>query len=390
MNNHQFLIVIAASEARMLKKTFEFFLPLSWFGDVPPESMLGRSIWVLIRSKTKDLLFCRLVNVELSQYGEEFDNGFAVYGEYLNSDYFYLEDCDTTISITEFSAVPIGVITRLNSKQSAFIKNKIETNQSITPFILSSVRKRLPEVNLFKSTDSELLRLERHCRQTFLYQQAPKHPSHPKNWSPFKSLAVRILCESEDKNKTEILASAKRHHPQVPFFDDNFTSIDPTKVFARRFIKRNHTNEEQSEEFLKKTECAEKKHQEILVAVTKHLIASGYTPMQSRSIDLLLRLPGRLIIFEIKSATQDNVKSQCRKALSQLLEYAHNMKGVHNNVELVLITEGNKSEIILDYFDAIFEASEIALLRYDSVLTEQERFIALDFLVASQQLVVSI
>ena len=72
-----------------------------------------------------------------------------------------------------------------------------------------------------------------------------------------------------------------------------------------------------------KLERAEKKHQEILKGCHDYFIRIGLNPMMNRNVDLALILKDRLSIFEIKSATLDNFRSQALKGIIQVLEYSH-------------------------------------------------------------------
>ena len=72
-----------------------------------------------------------------------------------------------------------------------------------------------------------------------------------------------------------------------------------------------------------KLERANASHQHTLRMLTKHLETAGYLVEYNCLVDAYCRLKTGSAIFEIKSITPDNERSQCRHALSQLYEYRY-------------------------------------------------------------------
>lgn len=134
-----------------------------------------------------------------------------------------------------------------------------------------------------------------------------------------------LLSESEETHnvKESIKASPK--------VDVEFLPIDPTQIYARKFLSRK--NGVDWETVLNKTETAEKRHQDILRNVSICLLENGYTPLQSSSIDLAIRYNDGLIIFEIKTIDENNLFGQVSKGLFQLLCYRKSLFEAKINVE---------------------------------------------------------
>ncbi len=72
-----------------------------------------------------------------------------------------------------------------------------------------------------------------------------------------------------------------------------------------------------------KLERANRVHANTLDMLVKHLQQQGFLVESSRLVDAYCRLKTGPAIFEVKSITADNERSQCRHALSQLYEYRY-------------------------------------------------------------------
>jgi len=72
-----------------------------------------------------------------------------------------------------------------------------------------------------------------------------------------------------------------------------------------------------------KRERANASHQHVLQMLVALLESNGYVVERSHLVDAYCRLRTGPAIFEVKSTTPDNERSQCRKALSQLYEYRY-------------------------------------------------------------------
>ncbi len=84
-------------------------------------------------------------------------------------------------------------------------------------------------------------------------------------------------------------------------------------------------------------ERANNAHIHLVNLVSERIRESGNLPRYNKFIDLAARVGNQEFIFEMKSTTENNVKSQVRKGLSQLYEYRYlqNMR----QASLVLVLE---------------------------------------------------
>ena len=72
-----------------------------------------------------------------------------------------------------------------------------------------------------------------------------------------------------------------------------------------------------------KVERANSEHARTLKVLETYLSQLGYIVEHSRLIDCFARLKSGPAIFEVKSINEQNERSQCRHALSQLYEYEY-------------------------------------------------------------------
>jgi hypothetical protein len=160
--------------------------------------------------------------------------------------------------------------------------------------------------------------------------------------------------------------------------DINFAPIDPTLIYARRYVARTESDFNNLDSVLK-TEQAEAKHQEILRDVAGYVYDRGIVPNQSRSVDLALEVGGRLLICEIKSTSEANLLSQVSKGCFQLLAYRMAVRAASTiPVELVLIVEATRDTSSLEMLRAIAGDFGVRLVVYDESRPWPLRIDALD------------
>jgi hypothetical protein len=92
-------------------------------------------------------------------------------------------------------------------------------------------------------------------------------------------------------------------------------------------------------------------HKKLVDLVAKRIVDAGGIPKSNQFIDLAVSF-NEDFIFEMKSSTEGNIKSQLRKGLSQLYEYRY----IENNLKakLVLVIENplsNPVSWMLDYME---------------------------------------
>ncbi len=103
---------------------------------------------------------------------------------------------------------------------------------------------------------------------------------------------------------------------------------------------------------LQKLERANKTHWSLVDGKSRFLLAKGLQPLQTTHIDLFVKDPAQVVIYEMKSVTDSgaHLLSQVRKAVAQLLEYRY----VYSEplARLCIVTNkapGSTGAWILDY-----------------------------------------
>ena len=99
-----------------------------------------------------------------------------------------------------------------------------------------------------------------------------------------------------------------------------------------------------------KLERANKSHEYTLQILVKTLQQNGFQVEYSRFIDAFCRLKTGPAIFEVKSITQSNERSQSRHALSQLYEYRY-LHSVPDSSLWLVLSETPFSMWIVDYLE---------------------------------------
>lgn len=113
----------------------------------------------------------------------------------------------------------------------------------------------------------------------------------------------------------------------VPAVDLDFSDVEASSVLIRSFHAQSMLSRTDRADSVAKTENAERRHQEMLIDIACRMRQSGIDPKQTTSIDLLFESDqqGGIQIFEIKSATPENVLSQVSKGVMQLLVYSYEL-----------------------------------------------------------------
>lgn len=106
--------------------------------------------------------------------------------------------------------------------------------------------------------------------------------------------------------------------------DLDFVEIDPETIYAREFLFSN-SNPLSIEAALEKTEASEKIHQDMLRDISTYVKKHNLMPYQSDSVDLMIELGGKIKIFEIKSANDENLVAQSAKGAFQVAWYLEAM-----------------------------------------------------------------
>lgn len=141
---------------------------------------------------------------------------------------------------------------------------------------------------------------------------------------------------------TNISSTSSHNIESIKRIDIEFREINPDNIFARRFISSNNTIDD-AQLSLKKTEAAERLHQEMLRDISCFLKTNHIVPYESTSIDLMTLTNEVANIFEIKTATLMNITSQAAKGAFQLACYINALSDEYTKVvhTLILYDIGN-------------------------------------------------
>lgn len=144
----------------------------------------------------------------------------------------------------------------------------------------------------------------------------------------------------------------------IPVFEiqDNDQPLLPVTGDLSEYqeIEQRTSRAQQEISYLKdqaKLERANNAHIALVNLVSQRIRQSGGIPKSNQLIDLAVRLD-QDYIFEMKSTTDDNVRSQVRKGMSQLYEYRYLQN--RPNAQLILVIEkplGATHSWMLDYIE---------------------------------------
>ena len=147
--------------------------------------------------------------------------------------------------------------------------------------------------------------------------------------------------------------------------DITLTPINPSEVKVRHFAA--HVQSVSVETVMRKTESAERRHQQMLRDIAEHFIKEGITPYQSESIDLAVKHGEKTSIFELKSITPTNIVQQISKGVFQLLYYSHVLQDCGAGVnEMNLVIEAGCPDAVIRMMGAIVARAGATLLVYDA------------------------
>jgi len=177
------------------------------------------------------------------------------------------------------------------------------------------------------------------------------------------SLLDPTIIPPSDSEEMDVIGDQVRR----PVVDVNLTSIDPNRIYARKFV----AHCQKSVDFVdvaEKTEHAEKKHQNMLRDLAMKLISMGRVPLQSSSIDLFMATKNTFFVFELKTNTLKNIMGQAAKGAFQLGCYKAALldTGYSNrNGKMVLIMEAPDVPELASYVFDVLSTFDISTLFYD-------------------------
>lgn len=348
-----------------------------------PKELVGATVFVLLRGNKGDVLLKKLFieKIEKNTDDTTFFPNFYV----LTIDYFQ----SFRITQNYKSGKESFLCQRTSNIPLGLHKISLPIVESIYKIIESHISIRLNKPNFTKTASSISAKLNSLTSKQiaiYLYKKIVKQYSLDEIWrnrsitNPFVTFAVFLLsyCRTKDNNTIEKylksfsmnlfkLENNTISYGVIPNVDIDFENINPLELQTRHFIAS--ANIHNIEETVSKTEDAEKRHQSILRDICEFLIQNHIQPLQSKSIDLLVRNTKGNLIFEIKSTTDDNIFSQIGKGNLQLAIYNHVLQTEGIVVyKRFLVLESDRDDGFHHYITTINKTLGIETLFYNKSL----------------------
>lgn len=354
-----------------------YFLSAANLADV--SRLPGAHLYVVVRGEKKDFLFARVLVDSVDECADD-DGNFL--GYVLNVDVAsslrFIVSCDDmnaadfeTAAFAEigFGLSPISdglakaadswILSRtrhlvLHYSDREFSRLVLPVENCSSAFaasvILQSIAAQFAVSELWGSAriDNPLV-----C---FAVEYLKRHPGFVKDRGVEDVIARLAQCA---------LLDSPKESSALPSVSLGFEPIVPNKILTRHFVAR--TEERSVAEDLKKTEAAEKRHQEMLKDISECLLAQGRQTFQTSSVDLALMKGTELSIFELKSVNEENAFSQVEKGLFQLLYYGDALRQCGYLIaESGLVIEANLPVSAVEVFRRILNDVGVTLHVYDS------------------------
>lgn len=361
-----------------------YVLPKSYAPEAPAV-LAGGFIWIVLRGIRGDALFAQIY-VEMV---EQFEDGFNAGDFLLTTNLAKSYRCSTTYEsglinfpVRETTSLPLGL-------------NEIEEG---TFEGLSSHARRATAIKLQKPSVTTLGRIDLPLFQGIsaitaeaVIAATTRHLPLEEIWAsnkpklpPFANFAYYALLATcgddiaeslqkklsvSDPTIATIDASRNIDSPcgqgQSPVVDINLLPIDPDRIYARKFVARCQ-NPIDLADIAEKTEHAEKRHQDMLRDIVIRLKNLGFSPLQSSSIDLFVAAKSTFFLFELKSATAQNIMSQAAKGAFQLGCYMNALVGERcSSGKLVLVLETTGVPRLDSYVFDVLRTLGLSALFYD-------------------------
>lgn len=271
------------------------------------------------------------------------------------------------LSSKEFWYLNQSQISELNS-----IEKKAWNSSYSPPFsrVISQTLLKWNSIHTKKSSMSVIEAISL-INTTFSQSEIFRHVKDPANVSPLVSNVLELL---KAVNKTiswkvdDVVSITTKRNNSTIYIDIStllrpFSSIDfLPRDFRWSASKPDMFNWEAARI---KLERAEKKHQEILKDCYDYFVTCGLDPRMNRNVDLAVIQNDEVSLFEIKSATLENFRSQILKGIIQVLEYAYCfvLAGIKvRRVCLVIEYPENLSEVI--YYNDFTKSLNVELVLY--------------------------
>ena len=347
--------------------------------------LAGGFVWIVLRGPQGDVLFAQ-VCVEMV---EQFEDGNNADDFLLTTNFVKSYRCSITYDsgiasflVRETTSFPLGmseVKEGLFEKLSIHARNAIVIKlQAPTPRTLNRID--LPFSQKVLPAKSETVMAAVTGQFSLEEVWAGNSPKLP----PFANFSYHAILSIYGKTLAENLIESlclfdpithqsnnqedmDRICTQVrkPVVDVNLLPIDPNQIYARKFIARCQ-NLNNLADILEKTEHAEKRHQDMLRDIATKLKSMGFSPLQSSSIDLFVMAKNTFIIFELKTATPQNIMSQAAKGTFQLGCYNNAITDeMYSNGKMVLVVETTGVHELNSYVFDVLSVFGLSVLFYD-------------------------
>ncbi len=349
-----------------------------------PENLAGARIWVVLRSARGSSLFGKL-HVDMVEIFEDGMNA---------GDFCLTVDMSKSFVCSRETDVPVDSFKTPFTKGTGLQEADEETSARMIEVVERNVTIKLQEFPkaLFKKVKDVPLKGDISSKARALITAATAALCLDELWGsgsktkmpPFANFAYRWLTEYHDDEATPEMAktlsdadptivrakqkpsTGKKQHEKrsVPVIDIHLAPIDPDKIFARRFVAKDSVGIDYADS-IEKTEHAEKRHQDMLREIASRLRSVGLNPMQSSSIDLFLQIQEKNLVFELKTATPDNLTGQCAKGLFQIGCYGDALNGNgYENIHPALIVETTGQPELDAYASRILASFDVAAFFY--------------------------
>lgn len=286
-----------------------------------PAELYFKNLWIAYQEQSELFLYCRLFVIALEELTDEVHKDYLVVsGDIDSSEYFQRLRTDSEklrLENTDF----------VSDKVNLLSENFDEKLHSII-HIADEVRISEPGRYFAQSiVATDIVEITRQLKSKYVRSELFRNHNWPDELSPYEyfgqylaaiNIGTDVSIPVGGSNKAK---SSLRLHRR--FIETDLIRIDPDTVRTRRFITPSHETDSLTIDFLIKTDQAEALHQDILRDVAQHFLDRGLVPMENRNVDLYIRSNEYSVIFEIKSANEENFHSQVSKGALQATEYSY-------------------------------------------------------------------
>ena len=349
--------------------SLEYHIPAAKL-KVDPTNLVGSRLWLVIRNNNDSYLYAMLTpsTIELYEDGKYRDD-YLLNSEAFSSVRFLPRyDSRGPWELSAFSGDE--EIRSCTEAEETILRELINKNRRVgfaqpSRAVLESVPTTSYD-DLEHSVPDQLASTLR----TVAFGDVSQVRSFPESISAFGGVALSILKSTHpalsETEMVRLIASldpmAKvANEPQKfrqevgralsslpPIVDTFLEEIDPEKISPRKFVA--HTPN-LSQDWLDKTNKAEKAHESILKDVVLRMKSKGFKTKKSNSFDLFAESGDSRLLFEVKSSTEDNAVSQGEKGIIQLLRYsiALSKSSDFEGVRFLLLLQAAAQPGVIDY-----------------------------------------